>query len=53
MDWEQVGVLAFCAVGIVAMFVRLENRITKLETHIVWLKHEVTKCLQTLAQNTE
>lgn len=53
MNWEMFGVLAFCAMAMLAMFIRLEHRLTAIETHITWLKREVSKCLPTLEVDSE
>ena len=45
MSWEMLGVIFVFGITIIGMFVRLEHRLTKIETDFGWLRKTVEKCL--------
>ena len=52
MSWEMLGVVLFFGIAIIGMFVRLEHRLTKIETDFTWLKKMMARCLPNLDKNS-
>jgi len=53
MPVELIIALIGAAVVVIGMFIRLEHRLTAIETHISWLKKEISKCLPILGKGSE
>jgi len=53
MNTEAIVAMIVAAIIIGGGFVRLENRLTKIETNITWLIGILKKCLPNLEENSE
>jgi len=55
MDKEMIETLVIAVPILTAMLIwiiRLESRLTKIETNLCWIKKEMLKCQQTCEEST-